>query len=383
MKTIVVASDSFKGSLSSAEVAAYIGAGIHKVFPDCNVKCVTVADGGEGTAKAIVENLNGSFTDVFTVDPLGRSIVAQYGLVEENCCLVAVIEMAAASGLPLLVENERNPMETSTYGTGLLVKDAMLRGCRKVLMCIGGSATNDGGTGMLSALGFRFLDAGGEVLEGKGSSLGKISYIDDSGVLPEVFETDFLVACDVSAPFCGPDGAAYVFAKQKGADSEIVEVLDRGLRSFSMVAYEYSGIDLSALPGAGAAGGLGGGMKAFLNATLLPGADMVLDAVRFDEIISGADLVVTGEGRIDTQTLMGKIPFAISKRAASVSVPVIAVGGSVDVSNMEELGFSAAFPVVSGPVSLSSAMQPEEAGKNIVRTISQIMALLKLGGRLF
>lgn len=380
MKTIVVASDSFKGSLTSEEVAGYIRSGIHKIFPDCNVKCVPVADGGEGTSAAIIKSLGGTFVDVKTEDPLGRKIVAQYGVFEDNGSSTAVIEVAAASGLPLLAETERNLMETSTYGTGLLVKDALLRGCRKVLMCIGGSATNDGGTGMLAALGFRFLDADGQVLPGKGSSLGKIASIDESGVLQEALEVDFLVACDVTAPFCGPEGAAYVFAPQKGAGMAMTQSLDMGLRSFASIILSHCGTDISGMRGAGAAGGLGGGLCAFLHARLVSGAEMVLDAVGFDEIIDGCDMVITGEGKIDMQTAMGKLPEAVRNRASDKNIPVVAIAGCVDVpEEAGTMGFAAILPIISAPMPLDYAMRPDVAGKNIVRTVCQIMSLIKSG----
>ena len=380
MNTIVVASDSFKGSLTSEEVAEYISSGIHKIFPECNVKCVPVADGGEGTAAAIVKSLGGTLIDVDTEDPLGRQIVAQYGVCEYNGSCTAVIEVAAASGLPLLGGKERNPMDTSTYGTGLLIKDALLRGCRKVLMCIGGSATNDGGTGMLAALGFRFLNADGQVLPGKGSSLGKIVSVDDSGVLPEALDADFIVACDVSAPFCGPEGAAYVFAPQKGADMAMTRNLDIGLRSFASIILSHCGTDISGMRGAGAAGGLGGGLYAFLHASLVSGAEMVLDAVGFDKIIDGCDMIITGEGKIDMQTAMGKLPEVVRKRAADRNIPVVAIAGCVDLpEDAGTMGFSAIFPVTPAPMSLDYAMRPDVAGKNIVRTVSQIMSLIKSG----
>ena len=378
LRKIVVAPDSFKGSLSSSEVASYVKTGILKVFPDCDVKSLSIADGGEGTVDALVDCLGGEVVEAEVNDPLGMLHKAYYGIVEYGGQKTAVIEMAAASGLPLLDINERNPMETSTFGTGQLVYDAILRGCRKFMIGIGGSATNDGGTGMLSALGFRFLDASGNVLEGKGSSLSSIVSVDDSLVLPEVLESEYLVACDVTAPFFGPEGAAFVFAPQKGADQLMTEALDKGLRSFAGVVYEYSGIDISDMPGAGAAGGLGGGLKAFLGAVLIPGADMVLDAVNFNREVSGSDLVITGEGKIDRQTSMGKAPACVLKRATALNIPVFAIGGCVDVpEELGTMGFAAIFPIVSAPMTSVNAMCPNVAGGNIVRTVSQIMNILK------
>lgn len=247
-----------------------------------------------------------------------------------------------------------------------MILDAMRRGCRKFLVGIGGSATNDAGTGMLSALGYRFLDSAGHVLEGCGKSLAEISSVDDSGVFPEVLESEFVIACDVDNPFCGPSGAAYVFAPQKGADMEMVEALDSGMRSFAEVIRAYCGTDVVEHPGAGAAGGLGGAFKAFLHAELCPGIEMVLDAVRFCDMARGSDLVITGEGRIDSQTLHGKTPAGVFGRAKSLDIPVVAIGGSVEMSEeLGNFGFRDIIQVTPEGMPLEQAMREDIASSNI------------------
>ncbi len=330
MKKIVIASDSFKGSLSSAEVAACGERAVHRLFPDCKVVQLPVADGGEGTVETLTAALGGQSVTAIVHDPLGRLITARYGWIAQE--QTALIEMAAASGLPLLPLEERNPWLTSTYGTGELIRNALERGCHKFLIAIGGSATNDGGMGLLQALGFRFLDAEGKELPGCGGSLQQIQQIDSSGVLVDLAQCQFTVACDVTNPFYGPTGAAYVFAPQKGADAEMVEALDQGLRHFAQLIHTTQGIAIDQLAGAGAAGGLGGGLVAFLNARLTPGIEMVLDALRFDTQITGADLIITGEGKLDAQTCMGKTPLGILRRAQQQGIPVVALGGAVEAS---------------------------------------------------
>ena len=312
--TVTLAFDSFKGSLRSDEVADAFAQGLCSVLPGLYIKKVYIADGGEGTAEALIRNLNGEFVHAQVCDPLGRRITARYGIVEKD--RTAVIEMAAASGLTLLSAKERNPLSTHTFGTGQLIADALGKGCRNFFIGIGGSATNDGGTGMLRALGFRFLDQSGNELSGGGEILERIVRIDSSAVMPSLKDARFTVACDVDNPFFGLNGAAYVYAPQKGADRNAVEKLDKGLRTFARVIRDYNGFDLARLPGSGAAGGMGGAMAALLDARLERGIDMVLRAIRFDETIQGCDWVITGEGQIDCQTLMGKAPAGILNIAA-------------------------------------------------------------------
>ncbi len=376
MKNIVIASDSFKGSLSSSEVAAAASEGFRAVFPECRVKCIGIADGGEGTTAALMSALGGQTVEITVNDPLMRPVKASYGITEDGS--TAIMEMSAASGLPLLDTHERNPLKATTFGTGEMIADALGRGCRRILTGIGGSATNDAGMGMLSALGFRFLDAGGKVLEGIGANMRLVASVDCSGVPETVRQAEFIVACDVENVFCGRDGAAYVFAPQKGADGETVRVLDAGMENFAAVTASVCGTDIRSVKGAGAAGGLGGAFLAYLGGRLVPGSEMILDAVHFDEAMDGAELVITGEGKIDAQTSMGKIPAAILKRAASRGIPVVAIAGCVDRDLPENTGFAAVFPVTAGPVSLDEAMRPDVAYANVRRTVRQIAALLSV-----
>mgnify|MGYP002514959602 FL=1 len=383
---IVIASDSFKGSLASIEVAQSIEMGILDVFPSCDVVKVAVADGGEGTMDALCQSLGGKVVRIPVEDPIGRTINASYVILEDGN--TAVLEMSSASGLTLLTPAERNPMLTSTYGTGQLIDDAIGRGCRRFLVGIGGSATNDAGMGMLTALGYRFLDAEGNELPGAGASLSKVCGIDCSGVSQAVRDSEFIVACDVDSPLYGPDGAAYVFAPQKGADPDMVKALDDGLRQYADVVASYAGKipmhggpsctgetsimkDAASMPGAGAAGGLGYAFVAFFGARLQRGVDMVLDAVGFDSIIEGADLVITGEGRIDAQTLTGKTPYGVLQRASRQNIPVIALAGSVALDDSS--GFTAIRQITPPDMQLSEAMLPAVASANLRRTISALL----------
>ena len=367
MNTILLAFDSFKGSLTSREVADAFEEGVRSVAPHYIINKVCLADGGEGTAEALVSTLHGEWVETEVLDPLMRPIRARYGVVDEG--QTAVIEMASASGLTLLAEEGRNPLKTSTYGTGQLIADALKRGCRKLLIGIGGSATNDAGTGMLSALGFRFLDAEGISLAGCGESLERIATIDSSHILPELKTVDIRVACDVTNPFCGPQGAAYIFASQKGADRQMVEQLDRGMHHFAEVIREYNKVDVTNISGAGAAGGLGGAFSALLGARLCRGVELVLDALHFEELLTGCDLVVTGEGRIDRQTLMGKAPMGVLKAATHQDIPVIAIGGSIEQSpELEQSGFSSILSINEEGLPLHLAMRPDVARENVRRT---------------
>ena len=390
MKRITIAVDSFKGSLSSREVADAFEAGFRERIPTCEVRKVSIADGGEGTVDALVETLNGDYVEARVSDPLGREIVARYGVIDGG--RTAVMEMSAASGLPLIAPEERNPLLTSTFGTGEMIAHAIERGCRKFLIGIGGSATNDGGTGMLRALGFRFLDSEGTELVGGGEILERIATIDSSSARKELSECEFIVACDVTNPLYGPEGAAYVFAPQKGADAAMVERLDQGLRTYARAIERFNGVQVDRIAGAGAAGGLGGGFKALLGARLergidmvLSGArlergiDMVLSAMQFDKIIAGSDLVITGEGRIDRQTTMGKAPSGVLREATAQGIPTIAIGGAVQpCKELSESGFAAILPIVAGPVALEVAMQHDVACENVRRTAAQIAGLITL-----
>lgn len=363
MKKVIVASDSFKGSLSSLQVAESVERGVLSVYPGCEVVKLAVADGGEGTVEALSSSIGGRKVSVRVNDPLGRPIDAYY-LIRGD---LAVLEMSSASGLVLLSPDERDPSRTSTYGTGQLIADALSEGCRRFVVGLGGSATNDGGMGMLSALGFRFLDAEGNVLEGTGGDLSAVCDIDQDAVSDAVRESRFTVVCDVDSPFCGPQGAAYVFAPQKGADCLMVRELDTGLAHLASVIEKKTGVHIKDVQGAGAAGGLGGAFMAFLGAHLQSGAEVILDMLDFDEIIADADLVITGEGRLDMQTLSGKLPYAVWRRACGRGVRVVAVCG--ELRSFPGMCYDDVLVTKPEGMSLYEAMCPETASRNIAEAV--------------
>ncbi len=362
---ILSACDSFKGSLSSSEANTYVKSGIESVFPDAEVRCITVADGGEGTMEALLEATKAAAVECEAHDALMRPVTATYGIASDGT--TAIIEMAKAAGLTMLRSGERNPLDTTTYGVGDMIADAIGRGCRRFVVGLGGSATNDGGAGMLAAIGFRFTAADGTAIAVPvGADLGRIASVTPPppGKLPDNLE--FVLACDVTAPFVGPDGAAHVFAPQKGASPEVVEILEAGMRSLAAVYTAAGGRDVSNVAGAGAAGGLAGGFIAMLGATVRSGIDLVLDLAGFDAAVAGADLVITGEGRLDRQTAMGKAPWGIMRRAKAAGVPTVAIGGSVvAAADIVSAGFLAAVPVVQGPLPLEEAMQTAVAADNV------------------
>ena len=375
MRKVILAIDSFKGCLSSKEAETAAAQGIRHVFPTCETICLPVADGGEGMQRVLTEALNGQEIRLSAHDPLMQMRQTAYGLSGDGT--TAFIEMAAISGLPLVPLRQRNPSLTTTYGTGELIKDALNRGCRRFVIGLGGSATNEAGLGMLQALGFRFRDRYGNEL-GKaqpmcGQLLSEIAFIESSTALPALREARFTAACDVCNPFFGPEGAACVFAPQKGADPEMVAALDKGLQHLAQVIWQTTGHDIATLPGAGAAGGMGGTLSALLNAELKPGIDLLLDLTDFDKLIEGADLIITGEGKSDRQTVMGKVPSGILKRARRQGIPVILVSGSIeDADILNQAGFRAAFSITPAPMSLEEAMRPSTACQNIMQTVGQI-----------
>lgn len=370
---IVVASDSFKGSLASLQVADAVEAAVKEIYPSCEVVKVNVADGGEGTMDAFLQQLGGRKVVVTVSDPLWRPVEASYLILDDG--LTAIMDMSSASGLTLLTPEERNPSKTSTIGTGELIRDALDRGCRRFLVGIGGSATNDAGMGMLHALGYRFLDSDGMELPPIGESMVSVAFIDGAERISALAEAEFIVACDVNAPLYGQDGAAYVFAAQKGADENMVAALDHGLRHFSEISAAFTGSDFAGIQGSGAAGGLGFAFRQFLGARLERGADMVLDAIRFDDLIEGADLVITGEGRIDLQTLTGKTPFGVRQHAARYAIPVVAIGGQVtiDKSQSEFSGFRDIIQITPADMPVEEAMKPEAAAENIRLSIIRLL----------
>ena len=371
MQRVTLAIDSFKGSLSSSEVSEAFARGWRELLPECEIEIIPIADGGEGTLEALIEAMNGCYVEVEVHDPLHRPIKARYGIVEQEH--TAIIEMATASGLTLLQEEERNPMKTSTFGTGEMIADAIERGCRRVLIAIGGSATNDCGVGLFRALGFRFFDREGCEVMGRGKDLEKISTIDDSQRITALDECEFIVACDVTNPLYGERGAAYIFAPQKGADSDMVEALDRGLRNFARVVEEFNGCSIGEMEGAGAAGGLGGALHALLGAKLKRGVDMVLDLLGVEQTIASSNLVITGEGRLDHQTLMGKAPSGVLAIARRYNIPTIAIGGAIEwCDELRQSGFSAIECITPEGQSPAEAMVLATAKENVQRTAKRI-----------
>lgn len=376
MKTIVIASDSFKGSLSSRQVADIVGESIREVFPACRIVKISIADGGEGTAEVLVDALDGRFVRLTVHDPLMRPVTARFGAVDKG--KTAVMEAAGVCGLTLLSAAERNPIGTTTFGLGEMIAYALDCGYRRFLLGLGGMATNDGGTGMLQALGFRFFDKDGAELAGTGENLIRIHAFDSSSAHPALREAEFRIACDVDNPFYGPTGAACVFARQKGADDGTVELLDRGLEHFASVIAKTTERDVQTIPGAGAAGGLGGAFAALLGASLERGIDIVLDIAGFDEKIKDADLVITGEGKMDSQTKHGKAPMGVLRRCKAQHVPVIAFCGIVEEDDaLAAMGFTSVFPIVPGPATIAEATDMAAASQNLGRTSANVLRLIK------
>jgi len=372
---ILIAPDSFKDCLGALEVAGALGRGIQRFLPDAGIVMVPMADGGEGTVESIIHATGGKLVRVGVSDPLGRPVESFFGISGDG--QIAVIEMAAASGIELLEPGERNPWITSTAGTGQLIRHALDRGCTSFLLGIGGSATNDGGTGMASALGIRFLDERGKPVNPGGGALGALRRIDMSGLDPRIGQAKIRVACDVTNPLTGPEGASVVYGPQKGADPEMVKALDHNLARLARLIDEQLGIKIDRIPGAGAAGGLGAGLMAFLGAELVKGFDMVATTVGLEEEVARADLVITGEGRMDRQTRFGKTPHGVALMARKRGKPVIGVAGTLD-EGYEELydhGFRAIFPILEKPSDLAYAIEHarellERTGERIARMIS-------------
>ena len=324
---VVIAPDSFKGSVSALGVAQAMERGVRAVFPDAEVRQVPIADGGEGTVEALVTATRGRLEERTVRGPFGEPVRARWGVLGDG--QTAVIEMAAASGLPLVPKDRRDPRVTSTYGTGELVRTALEAGLAKLVIGIGGSATNDGGTGFARALGVRFLDAAGAELPEGGAALGRLARIDLAGLDSRLASAEILVACDVDNPLTGPRGASAVYGPQKGATPQMVAELDAALGHYARVAQAATGRDVALHPGAGAAGGLGAGLLFFTPARLRPGVDIVLETTGFVELVRGADLVLTGEGRTDFQTAMGKAPVGVAQAAKRHGVPVVCLAGGL------------------------------------------------------
>ncbi len=375
---ITIAIDSFKGSLSSMEAGQAVAEGIRRVMPSAEIRIRPLADGGEGTTEALTAGLGGELKSLTVTGPLGRPVTASYGLIRER--KMAVLEMASAAGLTLISQEERNPLEATTYGIGEMIRDAIGEGCRHFLVGIGGSATNDGGTGMLSALGFQFLDSEGQPIPLGAKGLENLARISTENARPELSQCSFHIACDVTNPLCGENGCSAVYGPQKGADPEMIRQMDQWMERYGdLAARTFPAADKEA-PGAGAAGGLGFAFLTFLNGSLESGVGMVLKEINLKDDIRDADLVITGEGRLDAQTVMGKAPIGVAHLAKEYGKPVIAFSGAVtrEAGLCNQHGIDAFFPIMRGVVSLQEALDPGEARINAADTAEQVFRLIQL-----
>ena len=374
---VVVAIDSLKGSLTSLEAGSAIKQGICKVEPDAEVSVRPLADGGEGTVEALTLGMNGRLVHTSVTGPLGEKVDCAYGILDES--KTAIIEMSGAAGITLVEEQDRNPLNTTTYGVGEVIKDAIQNGCRRFIVGIGGSATNDGGIGMLQALGFGMLDKEGKQVPYGAKGLKEIDHITDDLVLPELKDCTFRVACDVTNTLCGEQGCSAIFGPQKGATPTMIMQMDKWLAYYASLAREkYPKANMNQA-GTGAAGGLGFAFLTFTNAVLESGIKIVLEETRLEEYVKSADIVITGEGRLDGQTVMGKAPIGVAGIAKKYNKKVIAFSGCVteDAVACNEHGIDAFFPILRGVVSLKEAMDGENARKNMVATVEQVFRLMK------
>lgn len=372
---VVVAIDSLKGSLSSMEAGMAIKDGVLAAKPDTEVIVKPLADGGEGTTDALIEGMNGERIDLTVTGPMHTPVDAYYGYLKDTN--TAVMEMASAAGITLVPDSEKNPLLATSYGVGEMIIDAIQRGCRNFIIGIGGSITNDGGIGMLKALGVRFLDEKGEDAGEGGQALAKVACIDLSGLNPLLKECHIQVACDVNNPLCGESGSTYVYGPQKGVTEDMKKTLDEAMAHFARVTSEALENDYMNTPGAGAAGGLGFAFLAYVGATLTPGIELILDAVGLEDELSGADVVVTGEGCLDFQTAMGKAPVGVAKLAKKYNARVVAFAGSVtkEATACNKEGIDAFFPILRGVCTLADAMDPVNARNNMIATVEQVFRL--------
>ena len=379
MKKVVIAVDSFKGSLNTFQAGEAIKEGILQVYGGAQINISPIADGGEGTVDAIISATDGDIKKVSVHDPLGNMISASYGIIQST--KTAVIEMSAAAGITLIDESQRNPLNTTTYGVGEMILDAISCGCRKFVIGIGGSATNDGGIGMLQALGFEFLDRDGKQVEFGAKGLENIVEIKTDNAASELKECVFSVACDVKNPLCGENGCSAVFGPQKGATPEMIKNMDMWLSHFAKLTKAVIPTSCADIPGTGAAGGMGFALLSYLNADLVSGIELVMSQTKLEDIIKDADIVITGEGRLDGQSYMGKAPIGVAKLAKKYNKPVLAFSGCVtdDATVCNEHGIDAFFPIVRRPCTLKEAMDNENAYKNLRDTVMQVFRLIKLG----
>ena len=372
---ILLAFDKFKGSLTSDEVAQAFSLGIRDFMPDAEIDTVAIADGGDGILETLVETLGGNYHRAVVQGPLSGTLEARWGTIESGS--TAIIEMAEAAGLRLLAPEERNPLHTSTRGVGELIRPALDAGCRRIIIGLGGSATNDGGMGLLEALGVVFYDAEGASLEASGEAMCRVRSIDTRGLDPRLGGVEITIASDVDNPLFGERGAAVVYAPQKGASEEEVELLDRGLRSYHEAVLSAVGADYWQRAGAGAAGGVGYGLMALLGATLRPGVELVFEYVGFQERAKRSDVIITGEGRLDGQTLMGKAPSGVLAVGKSLGVKVVAVGGGVeDEAQLLEGGFARVYEATPEGMALAEAMKRDTAQQNLRRAAHRVASEL-------
>lgn len=376
---VVVAMDSFKGSLTSVEAGNAAAEGIRRADAGAQVTVCPLADGGEGTAEALVRGMHGKMQSVRVTGPHGRSVECRYGIIEST--KTAVIEMAGAAGITYVLGEEKNPLHTTTYGVGEVICDAVKKGCRRFIVGIGGSATNDGGIGMLQALGYGILDRNGKQVPFGAKGLKEISAITSDKVMPELRECEFRIACDVTNPLCGENGCSAVFGPQKGATPEMIVDMDDWLLRYAKIAKQnFAKADPNHL-GAGAAGGMGFAFWTFTNAALESGVRIVLEETGIEKRIRNADLVITGEGCLDGQTAMGKAPAGVAALAKKYGIPVLAFAGSVtkEAAQCSRSGIDAFFPILRSVCTLEEAMKPEHARENLADTVEQVIRVLKIG----
>jgi len=377
LNNFVVAIDSFKGSLSTFQGDNAIECGIKEVYEDAIVILSPIADGGEGTVEAIIHSNNGEMVNAEVCDPLGRKINSQYGFIPNT--QTAVIEMSAAAGITLVSDEERNPLNTTTYGVGEMIKDAIFRGCQKFVIGIGGSATNDGGVGMLQALGFDFLDKDGNQIPLGAKGLKDLFEIKTDNAIKEIKECTFCVACDVKNVLCGSDGCSAVYGPQKGATPQMIKDMDLWLNNYAKLTKKINPESDANIPGTGAAGGMGFALLSYLDATLKSGIDLVIEETGLEEHIKNADMVITGEGRLDGQSYVGKVPVGVAELAKKYDKPVIAFSGCVtkDAVKCNEYGIDAFFPILRTPCTLQEAMDCDNAFNNLKDTTIQVFNLIK------
>ena len=378
---VVVAIDSLKGSLSSLEAGQAIKEGVQVVYPEADVVVRPLADGGEGTVEALAIGMGGELVHVSVTGPLGDAVTAEYGILkaDETRPKTAIIEMSAAAGITLVPDEKRNPMHTTTYGVGELIKDAIDNGCRHFIVGIGGSATNDGGIGMLQALGYDFLDKDGAPVGYGGTGLQSIARIQAENVLPELKECTFRVACDVTNPLCGPMGSSAIYGPQKGATPEMVKELDEALLQYAELSKETFDHADRLYPGTGAAGGMGFAFLTYTNAVLESGIKIVLEETGLEEVMKDADFVITGEGRLDSQTALGKAPIGVAHLAKKHDKKVLAFAGCLtpDAGVCNENGIDAFFPILRRVITVQEAMETETARENMIRSVEQVFRLIQ------